>query len=469
MNRRIHIVFFILTILPAIVFAQGNVGIGTSTPQEKLDINGAIIIRGSGAAATPVPGTIRWNSTSGYHEGRTSTPAYIKIENSESSNNGDYTAYSGCTSPVTVGVFEGSNPATGYGMPNYLASPFNTWWGGDRTQLLYRASELTAAGLCSGNITMVGFIVIAPGVYTIANLEIKMKNTATTSLTGYETGLTSVYTTASYTLLAGNNDYTLASPFYWDGTSNLCVEVCWNNNILAILSGCVVQLDNGYAYNSAYGYFADLTPTICTGAFSPQASTSRPVTRFGTTGAIAVTGVDTYYKFTDALVVGNPTLFYGATNHGPGSVTAESVYDDNSLLSDFVFDEYFDGKVKEEDMTNCYTYRHLTLNELKKFLADYRHLPSIPGRDEWNENGKLSLGELLTALWVSAEDQAIYLKEIHDQSESLEKQIRDHKDLIIDRLKKGIELINSDTHISAITKEKKIAEIEFMITNLENM
>ncbi len=464
-----YIVCIYILILPVLLNAQGNVGIGTSTPLEKLDVNGAIIITGGGVAATPIPGTIRWNVAEGWHEGRTSLPAYVKLENSEIAAVDDYTAYSGCTSPVTLGVFEASNPATGYGMPSYLASPFNTWWGGDRTQLLYRASELSAAGLCAGNINMVGFITVAPGAYTLASLEIKLKNTATNTLTTYETGLTSYYTSGLYTLVAGNNDFNLAVPFVWDGTSNVCIEVCWNNNILALATGCIVQLDNGYGYNTAYGYYADLTPTICSGAFTPQASTSRPVTRFGSSGALITTGVDTYYTFNDAIVVGNPLLFYGADNRGPGTVTAESVYDDNSLLSDYVFDEYFDKEVKETDLENCEEYRHLSIAELEEFVSLYRHLPNIAGRDEWEQNGSFSLGELLTDLWISAEDQALYIKEIYERSELIEQQLINNRTLLIKKLNEGILLINEDIYLSAVTKQKKINEIETMITKLHNL
>jgi len=464
-----NILFFILLMLPYLLFAQGSVGIGTSTPQEKLDVNGAIIVSGSAVAATPVPGTIQWNTVAQYHEGRTSAPAFIKMENDEIQAVADYTAFSGCTSPVTLGVFEASNPATGYGMPNYLASPFNSWWGGDRTQLLYRASELTAAGLCAGNITMVGFAVVAPGSYLLNSFTLKVKNTATTTLTAYEAGLTTYYSAATVTLIAGNNDFNLATPFVWDGTSNICLEICWNNNIVAILTGAIVQLDNGYAYNTAYGYFADVTPTVCTGAFSPQPSTTRPVTRFGSTGALTTTGIDTFYTFDDAIVVGNPLLFYGADFKGPGTVTAESVYDDNSLLSDFVFDEYFDGAVQQQDLDNCDDYRYLTLTELEEFVSIYRHLPNIPGRDEWKEKGGFSLGELLTDILISVEDQALYIKEIHEQSAAIELQIINNKSLIINKLQEGIILIKNDEYISSITKLKKIAEMQQMITKLETL
>lgn len=50
------------------ITSTGNVGIATSTPTEKLDVNGAIKI-GSTSAATPTAGTIRFNTTTSKFEG----------------------------------------------------------------------------------------------------------------------------------------------------------------------------------------------------------------------------------------------------------------------------------------------------------------------------------------------------------------------------------------------------------------
>ncbi|MFN0275329.1 MAG: hypothetical protein ACKVPJ_06270 [Chitinophagales bacterium] len=454
-----------------LLFAQGNVGIGTSIPAEKLDVNGAMIVTGAGVAATPIPGTIRWNSTGGYHEGRTSSGTWIKLQNDETVNTGDFTALlSTCVSPVTLGTFEASNPSTGYYLgtspDNWSSSPFNTWWGGDRTQLLYRASELSAAGLCSGSITMIGFVINAPGVYSMANLNIYMKNSSTTSLTAYETGLTNVYSTSSFTAVVGNNDFTLSTPFNWDGTSNLVVEICWNNNIVAILSSCIVQIDQGYSFNTSLGYYADITPGICSST-TVYTTTSRPVTRIGGPVGTPTSGIDNYYQFNDPWRVGNPVLYYGADHHGPGTVTAEAIYDDNSLVSDYVFDNYFDGKIKEEDKKTSEDYQHRSLEELEKFVSTYRHLPTIPGRDAWEAKGTFSVGELLTDIWVSAEEQALYIKELDEEARALESLLRENKNLIHERLNKATEKIRSNPYLSTETKVKKISEIEESIRLLE--
>jgi hypothetical protein len=52
-----------------VVLADGSVGMGTSSPVEKLHVNGAMIV-GNTTNASPVEGTIRWNGSD--FEGRTS-------------------------------------------------------------------------------------------------------------------------------------------------------------------------------------------------------------------------------------------------------------------------------------------------------------------------------------------------------------------------------------------------------------
>ena len=49
------------------VYTAGNVGIGTSTPQATLDVNGAIKV--GNTTATPVAGMIRFNTTTNKFEG----------------------------------------------------------------------------------------------------------------------------------------------------------------------------------------------------------------------------------------------------------------------------------------------------------------------------------------------------------------------------------------------------------------
>lgn len=448
--------------------AQGNTGIGTSTPAERLDVNGAIIVRTAAVAATPVPGTIQWNTASGYHEGRTSAATWVKLENDNTYGFGDYTAVgTACSSPVTVGNNEATTPSVSYVNPNYEENPFGTWWMDDRTQLLYRASLISTTGLCTGNITSIGFNVVVPGAYSMSNFVINMKTTSTTSLTGYLTGLTSVYSVASYTPVVGANDFILTTPIFWNGTDNILVEVCFNN--IGWGAGCTVSEDLNVGYQSAAGYYADFPaaglcadPTIYFTDDLPQLRVTGPA-------PAPITGTDYYVKFAYGVVVGSPILFYGGNFNGPGTLTAESVFDDNTLISDYVFDEYFDGNIKPADIIGRDNYKRFTIDEMKKFIEEYRHLPTIAGRDDWNKKGGFSLGELLTDLWVTAENQSIYIKELNDDLKLVEADIVKNETKIRSSYASFIASVEKDDLLSKEVKNAVVEKINRRLYLLDSL
>ncbi|MNJ84228.1 hypothetical protein D3C87_16760 [compost metagenome] len=99
-----------------------------------------------------------------------------------------------------------------------------------RHQLLFTAAELDAAGLQAGNITSIAFNVTTVGAGAGNNYTIKMGNTnATAVTTAFLTDPTStVYTNAAYTAVNGVNTHTFSTPFNWNGTSNVLIEICYN-------------------------------------------------------------------------------------------------------------------------------------------------------------------------------------------------------------------------------------------------
>ena len=140
------------------------------------------------------------------------------------------------TGTVVVGSNDGT-PNSSTGAPSPLQDYFKT----QRIQMLYTAAELTGAGLVAGNITEIGWVATALNLSTLQeNYTISLKSTTATVLTTtFETGATVVYGPTDFTPSAtGNVMFTLTTPFAWDGTSNIIVEVCaglasgaWSENV----------------------------------------------------------------------------------------------------------------------------------------------------------------------------------------------------------------------------------------------
>lgn len=113
---------------------------------------------------------------------------------------------------------------------------------------------------------------------------------------------------------------------------------------------------------------------------------------------------------------------------GPGTITAQkSIWSNTSLLSDYVFDLYYDGKAKPEDAVGASTYQRLPLQELPNYVERQRRLPTIDGRNTWNRTGGFSVDKLTNQLWVTVEDQALYIKELNQRMDALQQYLVDKK------------------------------------------
>lgn len=108
-----------------------------------------------------------------------------------------------------------------------------------RHQLLYTAAELTAAGIQPGSITAMQFMVNAmlpvglntsSYIGTLQGFTIKMKCTNLTILntTWDNTGFTQVFNPTNYSPTTGWNNHTFNTPFNWDGTSSVLIDICFN-------------------------------------------------------------------------------------------------------------------------------------------------------------------------------------------------------------------------------------------------
>lgn len=154
-------------------------------------------------------------------------------------------------------------------------SPFYHLWGGTKHQYLIPASELIAAGLNAGTITKLAFNVTAVGT-SYSGFEIGIGSTLLNNLSGgYIAGATTVYSNASETPVLGLNTYTFSAPFYWDGTSNIFVQVCFSNNNGGGTS-TTIAYDNTSYVSGAYSYADNQTPSTICGAPNNSTISARP-------------------------------------------------------------------------------------------------------------------------------------------------------------------------------------------------
>ncbi|MCB1716091.1 MAG: hypothetical protein KDK05_13280 [Candidatus Competibacteraceae bacterium] len=115
--------------------------------------------------------------------------------------------------------------------------------------------------------------------------------------------------------------------------------------------------------------------------------------KFSRSGTLGTTDV---MALGNGVVVGSPT----GGDKGSGTINAQAVYDDNVLLTDYVFEPQ---------------YPLLTIDAMTAFYQTRKHLPTIPGRDDWESSGKFSLGKLANHLWETIEVQAIYITQLHQR------------------------------------------------------
>lgn len=156
-------------------------------------------------------------------------------------------------------------------------TPFKGFYEDGRIVSLYKASELIAQGITPGKIQ--GLILNISAKNSSApynNFTIKMGCTGLTALTAnFISGLTQVYSTASYSSVSGLNAFSFATPYEWDGISNLLIEVCFDNDDYT--SNDNVAIENT-TYASSASDYADFD-TGCNLNF-PTTLNNRPVYTF---------------------------------------------------------------------------------------------------------------------------------------------------------------------------------------------
>lgn len=159
-------------------------------------------------------------------------------------------------------------------------------YGGNQTQFMIKASELTAANIYAGALTALGINMNTVTSVNYQGFAISIAQTTNTSMsTMLSSGFTQVYTGTGtgggYTPTTGVNTFTFgnggaASSFTWDGTSNLVIKICWSNNNTGGTSN-FAKIDAQSFVSCAYYRADSQTPaTICGGSTATGTTSNRP-------------------------------------------------------------------------------------------------------------------------------------------------------------------------------------------------
>lgn len=335
--------------------------------------------------------------------------------------------------------------------------------------------------------------------------KISMKNTLATSVANFDVGgLTLCYSNQSYTILSSQwNAHSFVAPtigvstFLWAGAPyNLLIEACHDNqdwtsgwtvagettnfqaNFGLFCDACGIQIGstclfstcptlatapgtpsatgsqcNGWGHTGGCSLTTSNQLWTCDGTFQWQGgfagSTRRPLLRINakTQGGPGGTAYGQYIYSEHGIMVGSaawaaagPPL--GQNFKGPGTISAEkAVFGGGVLLSDHVFDRYYDNTVRPEDAQAAMGYQHYPIREMANYVERERHLPTIAGREQWQQNGAFSTDQLTTQLWVTVEEQSLYIQELNARMEALqqflvEKRLKELKEQAATTLKK---------------------------------
>lgn len=171
-------------------------------------------------------------------------PNFLWLSNSpdslDYSNNPNYSVYQNkhywmvydSTISETIGTIGMGNQALNHTFQGNLKS--------NRVQYLWQASELSAAGLSAGDIQNIRFNLSNLGS-NLNNLKIKIKSTIQSDLSNgifENTNFIEVFHQNKNFAATGWQMLPFINPFYWDGTSNLLIEISFSNEN----SGAIAQV-----------------------------------------------------------------------------------------------------------------------------------------------------------------------------------------------------------------------------------
>ncbi len=201
------------------------------------------------------------------------------------------------TTPIGTGTV--GNTGTTY------PAALQDYYEGARGQFLYLASELSTAGMIAGPISSISFNVTNLNTYsgTIQEFTIKIGGTAVTTLgtttTSWETVSNTVYGPVDYTVTAGVNTFVFSTPFVWNGTDNIVIEICnglpanTSDGLIHYTQNPTIPWTTGLSFNGSHMTVIDNAGNLCNSTAASSLTvtqTTRPNISFTWVPATACTG-----------------------------------------------------------------------------------------------------------------------------------------------------------------------------------
>lgn len=226
-----------------------------------------------------------FNSTQSQVEFNDSIFYRIVAQDNSTNHNIDSTALN----KFTIWQYYAITIGSGTSVTSY---PFKTYFTDSRTDILYTASELIANGGFNSRIMGIGFNVTSASPQAMTNFNLRIQNITQTSVTGFtSSGWTNV-NSYNYTV-PGTGWQTLIfhTPFFWDGTSNLLIEICFDDNSFNINSSVLATPINNMVWHQSQ----DLSSgSGCTDLTTGTTQTLRPNITFYMNSSLSVRGNGNY-------------------------------------------------------------------------------------------------------------------------------------------------------------------------------
>lgn len=185
-----------------------------------------------------------------------------------------------------------------------MPHPFNLAAGNERSQFIWKASELMAAGLTAGNITGIRLnFQNGAGVLNNAMIRMRQLSPDSFSVTAMENdSLRTVYHYPKTITTAGINNFQFSTPFVWNGTSNILVDFSFENTAATSANPLL---------GDATGYSSGLFSTITGYAMGAYGNTGGNIRFPATLNMFAGTAPRTYdlWMNVDSFIAPEGTLF----------------------------------------------------------------------------------------------------------------------------------------------------------------